>query len=158
VHHSQPPQHDSVVHPCELLAPGKPPGRVARANEWLAGHLATVFGLVWTVWVFLTVPLIVLLAPPGIRAVVFYLASGWIQLWALPLFVYVGNRLQKSSDAQSDVQHHALTHIAGAADETRERIHRVYDLLTAQQAADATLMPPGPSVGAINHMTEEPPL
>ena len=41
-----------------------------------------------------------------------YYAQSWIQLFALPLFVYVGNKLQRSSDAQSDVMHQALTHIA----------------------------------------------
>jgi hypothetical protein len=121
--------HDAVVHPGELIE--QPESRVARGSEWLASHLALVFGLAATVWVFMTVPLLVLLAPAGVRSVVFYLASGWIQLWALPLFVYTGNRLQKSADAQSDAQHDALTHIATTGDEVRALSARVYDL-TAQ--------------------------
>jgi hypothetical protein len=123
--------HDAVVHPAEFLAAAQPESRVARANNWLAGHLAMVFGLAWTVWAFMIVPLVVLLAPAGIRSVVFYLASGWIQLWALPLFVFTGNRLQKSADAQSDAQHQALTHIATTGDEVHDLSSRVYDL-TAQ--------------------------
>jgi hypothetical protein len=112
--------HDAVTHPREFLATEKT--AIGRANDWAASHLAVIFGLVWTVWLFATVPLLVLLAPSGLRSVVFYLASGWIQLWALPLFVYVGNKLQKSSDAQSDAQHQALTHIATVEDELKELI------------------------------------
>lgn len=127
--------HDAVVHPGELIEP--PESAVARANDWLAGHLAMVFGLAWTVWTFMAVPLLVLLAPSGVRSVVFYLASGWIQLWALPLFVFTGNRLQKTSDAQSDAQHDALTHIATVVD-------RLYDLEAAQQHAEAPVEGPAP--------------
>jgi hypothetical protein len=124
-------RHDAVVHPAELLAAAAGTSGAARVNEWLASHLAVLFGLIWTVWAFAIIPLVVLLLPAGIRSVVFYLASGWIQLWALPLFVYVGNKLQQSGDAQSDAQHQALTHIAGSADETLALAGRVYDLLAA---------------------------
>jgi hypothetical protein len=153
--------HDAVIHPDDLLAASEPEGRVARGSEWLAGHLAVVFGLAGTVWVFMTVPLLVLLAPTGVRSVVFYLASGWIQLWALPLFVFTGNRLQRSADAQSQAQHQALTHIATTGDEVHALSARVYDLTAQvyQLTLEAHATPPaaaGPSTvlqpGAINKL------
>jgi hypothetical protein len=130
------PQHDAVVRPGELIA--APESRAARVNEWLAGHLAVVFGLAWTVWVFMAVPLLVLLAPAGVRSVVFYLASGWIQLWALPLFVFTGNRLQAAQDAQSEAQHTALTHIAWACDKSWQIAEKTYDLVAPVPAAAGT--------------------
>jgi hypothetical protein len=116
-----PEPHAAVVHPASLTPP--PASRGAKLNEWLASRLAMVFGLAWTIWAFATVPLLVLLAPSPVRSVVFYLASGWIQLWALPLFVYTGQKLQKTSDAQSDAQHAALTHIAGIVDDLLAILH-----------------------------------
>lgn len=119
--------HFAVRHPSDLLARER--GAAGRVNDWAATRLSAAFGLVWTVWLFMTIPLLVLLAPAGIRSVVFYLASGWIQLWALPLFVYVGNKLQRSADAQSDAQHQALTHIALAADEVKDAMRTALDRL-----------------------------
>jgi hypothetical protein len=112
-------EHPLVAHPVLLRISRhrEGMGAVSRVNDWLATHLAALFGLCWTIWVFLTVPLLILLAPSGVKAIVFYLASGWIQLFALPLMVYVGNKLQRSSDAQSEVMHQALTHIAQRVDE-----------------------------------------
>lgn len=126
------PRHDAVVHPGELIAAARPESRVARVNEWFASHLALVFGLAWTVWAFMVIPLLVLLLPAGIRSVVFYLASGWIQLWALPLFVFTGNRLQAAQEAQSEAQHQALTHIANTADLAADLAARLVDLAGAQ--------------------------
>ena len=105
-------------------------GLTGRANDWAATHLAAVFGLCWTIWIFLTVPLLVLLAPSGVKSVVFYLASGWIQLFALPLMVYVGNKLQRSSDAQSEVMHQALTHIATVTDENQANLRQLSQLVS----------------------------
>jgi hypothetical protein len=110
-------------------------GAVGKANDWLATHLAILFGVAWTIWVFLTVPLLVLLAPAGFKSVVFYLASGWIQLFALPLMVYVGNKLQRSSDAQSEVMHQALTHIATVSDQNKTLIEQNTELTQAIHAA-----------------------
>ena len=70
----------------------------------------------------MTIPLLVLLVPAGVKAVVFYLASGWIGCFALPLLVYVGNKVQRSSDAQSEVMHQAQTHIAHAVDVAVDRL------------------------------------
>jgi hypothetical protein len=97
-------------------------GTLARVNDWAATHLAAVFGIAWTIWAFMVIPLVVLLLPAGVKSVVFYLASGWIQLFSLPLMIYVGNRLQRSSDAQSDVMHQAQTHIAQAVDVAVDRL------------------------------------
>lgn len=110
-------QHDAVTHPRDLLAAEK--RAVARLNDWAATHLAAFFGLVWTVWFFVIWPLASLLLPKGLQSVAFFISSGWIQLWALPLLNYVSNRTQEMQGAQSDVQHNALTHIANTVDEIK---------------------------------------
>ena len=102
--------------------------RAGRVNDWAATHLAAIFGIAWTIWTFMTVPLLVLLFPAGVKNVVFYLASGWIQLFSLPLMIYVGNKLQRSSDAQSDVIHQALTHIATVSDQNQDLLNQVLAL------------------------------
>jgi hypothetical protein len=113
-------RHRAVPHPRDLLA--RHPGRAAGVNDWLATRLAAVFGLVWTIWVFFTTPILVQFFPKAVQAHFFFYASGWVQLFALPLLVYVGNRVQKSSDAQSDAQHQALTHIASVGDDVKSLI------------------------------------
>lgn len=141
--------HPHVTHPGELLAVERT--RLAQVNDWLATHLAIVFGLVWTVWLFMVFPLVVLLLPKGVQNITFYLASGWIQLWALPLFIYVGNRLQKSSDAQSDAQHVALSHIASKVDEHEQRLDANTELTEKTHALvkdlHVQLSPPAPPEG-----------
>jgi hypothetical protein len=97
-------------------------GPVGRANDYLLTHLAVVFGLAWTVWIFLTVTVAAYWMPAGLQAKIFFFSSGCIQLFALPLMVYVGNKLQRSSDAQSEVMHQALTHIATVADMCTDRL------------------------------------
>lgn len=115
--------HDAVIHPAELLAAGDSErGPLTRVNDWLASHLAVAFGLVWTVWLFAAAPLLVQLFPQAVQSKFFFYSSGWVQLFALPLLVYVGNKVQKSSDAQSDAQHAALTHIALTLDEVLKRL------------------------------------
>lgn len=109
--------HDQVIHPAELLA--KERNAVGRFNDWAATHLAILFGLIWTVWAFIAAPLLVQLFPASVQSRFFFYSSGWIQLFALPLLVYVGNKTQRSSDAQSDAQHQALTHIATTVDEIK---------------------------------------
>ena len=113
-------EHPRVVHPAELLAAER--RIVGRFNEWAVSHLAAVFGAVWTIWAFFVWPLVVLLLPKAVQNTTFYLASGWVQLFALPLFVYIGMRLQRSQDAQSAVQHEALTHIAATVDEIKAKV------------------------------------
>jgi hypothetical protein len=103
--------HEQVIHPKDLEV------EVNKFNLWFGSHLAIVFGSIWVVWSFMIIPLVILLFPSGVKNVVFYLSSGWIQLFALPLFVWVGNRLQKASDAQAESMYRALTYIAHLQDE-----------------------------------------
>jgi hypothetical protein len=124
-----PRSHDAVIHPAELLHRERT--WVGKVNDWAATHLAAVFGLVWTVWVFIAAPLLVQAFPQAVQTRFFFYSSGWIQLFALPLLVYVGNKVQASSDAQSDVQHQALTHIATVEDEVKQLIE-LNNQLTAQ--------------------------
>lgn len=118
-------EHPLVQHPSEYLVTAET--KIQKFNDWAASHLAILFGTVWTVWCFLICPLVLLLLPSSIRNGGFFLSSGWIQLWALPLFVYVGNKLQRSQDAQSDAQHVALTHIANEVEGISHHIHMHLD-------------------------------
>jgi hypothetical protein len=114
--------HPAVRHPVHLRVQRHRDGmgRVGRVNDWLATHLAVVFGVCWTIWVFFTVPLVAYFLPQGLQNHIFFFSSGWIQLFALPLMVYVGNKLQRSSDAQSEVIYQALTHIAAVSDQVAD--------------------------------------
>jgi hypothetical protein len=118
-------RHHAVKHPVELRAAQQKTGRVAKINDWLATHLAVVFGVAWTIWVFFIVPLVAYFLPQGVQNHIFFFSSGWIQLFALPLMVYVGNRLQKSSDAQSQVMWEALTHVANRVDEIAAKTENI---------------------------------
>jgi hypothetical protein len=123
-------------------------GSVARANDWLATHLAVVFGIVWTIWIFFIVPIIAYFLPLTIQNHIFFFSSGWIQLFALPLLVYVGNKIQRSSDAQSEVIHEALTHIATIEDQNAQLLQQNTDLTRQIHAlvggsADSALPPSG---------------
>jgi hypothetical protein len=113
--------HPAVKHPVVLRIKrhrGRM-GAVGRVNDYLLTHLAVVFGLAWTVWVFMVVTVGAYWAPPTLQSKIFFFSSGCIQLFALPLMVYVGNKLQRSSDAQSEVMHQALTHIATVSDQNK---------------------------------------
>lgn len=98
--------HPHVPHP-RLLYTGKVRGTTV--NDWLAQHLALIFGSVWTIWTFIVVPLVALLMPQGIQSVIFFLASGWVQLFALPLFVYVANKADAKREAKAETDHTAMT-------------------------------------------------
>ena len=125
--------HPAVAHPVHLRIRKHRDGMgpVGRANDWLATRLAVVFGVCWTIWVFFIVPVVAYFLPPGIQGHIFFFSSGWIQLFALPLMVYVGNKLQRSSDAQSEVIHQSLTHIATVSDRNKVLIEQNTEL-TAQ--------------------------
>lgn len=122
--------HPHVAHPVHLriLRHRKKMGRIALANDWLATHLAVLFGIVWTIWVFFIVPIIAYFLPLVVQNHIFFFSSGWIQLFALPLLVYVGNKIQRSSDAQSEVMHEALTHIATIGDQNAELLKQNTEL------------------------------
>lgn len=127
-----PQQHHAVAHPVHLRNRRHRDGMgpVGKANDWLATHLAVVFGIAWTIWVFFTVPIVAYFLPAKIQNHIFFFSSGWIQLFALPLMIYVGNKLQRSSDAQSEVLHQALTHIATVSDQNKTLIEQNTELTT----------------------------
>lgn len=143
---SETPQHPAVPHPVRLRIRRHRGGMgpVGKANDWLATHLAVVFGVCWTIWVFFIVPIVAYFLPQAIQNKIFFFSSGWIQLFALPLMVYVGNKLQRSSDAQSDVIHQALTHIATVSDQNKTLIEQD-NALTAQVHALVTALSEHPA-------------
>jgi hypothetical protein len=121
--------HPAVDHPGQVAArrdlaryERRVWGGVSRVNDFAASHLGAVFGSVWMVWVFFIWPLIAQHLGTLVQAQTSYYAQSWIQLFALPLFVYIGNKLQRSADAQSEVMHQAMTHIATVSDENKQLI------------------------------------
>jgi len=136
--------HPAVAHPIRLRVSRHRGGMgpVGRANDWLATHLAVVFGVCWTIWVFFVVPLVAYFLPQPIQNHIFFFSSGWIQLFALPLMVYVGNKLQRSSDAQSEVIHKALTHIAMVSDQCKTLIEQNTELTQQIHTLVGRLPPP----------------
>lgn len=124
--------HPEVHHPHELEQNGFK--AMGRFNDWAMSHLALVFGLAWTVWLFMIYPLALLLTPKTIQDHGFFLSSGWIQLWALPLFVFVGNKLQRKTDAQSDAMYQALTHIATIEDQNNKLLAQNTEITEAIHA------------------------
>jgi hypothetical protein len=129
--------HLHVPHPVNLRKHREGTNPIGRANDWMATHLAVLFGIAWTIWVFFIVPLVAYFLPQGIQNHIFFFSSGWIQLFALPLMVYVGNKLQRSSDAQSDVIHEALTHIATVEDQNAKLLAQNTEL--TQQIHEVTM-------------------
>lgn len=103
-------------------------GMMRKANDWAATELGLIFGSVWIVWVFFIWPLIALHMGSRVETQTSYYAQSWIQLFALPLFVYIGNKLQRSSDAQSDAMAIALSHIATIEDQNTRLLQQNTDL------------------------------
>jgi hypothetical protein len=120
-------EHPAVAHPSARLKPS------VGWNAWLADNLVKVFGAIWTVWICMTVLLAVLLFPKGVQSVVFYLSSGWIQLWALPLINYTQNKADALRSAKADVDHQALTHMATALDEATALVSSLHARLDAME-------------------------
>jgi len=104
-----------IKHPRHFLPP-------SRWDDWVADRLVTVFGSTGTTAAFMAIPLIALLFSVAVQNVVFFLASGWIQLWALPLLNYAQNKadVQRSAKAESD--HQALLVIKATVDDVRMRL------------------------------------
>lgn len=119
--------HPAVAHPASLVRPSN------GWNDWLARHLVAVFGTVWTVWAFIVYPLLSLLFPHSVQNVVFFISSGWIQLWALPLLNYTQNRADELRSAKADVDHQALTHVATSLDEATALISSLHARLDAME-------------------------
>lgn len=115
--------HYAVKHPVQLrkeLEGTK--GVIGKINDWLATHLAVVFGLAWTVWVFMVVTVAAYWMPANVQSRIFFFSSGCIQLFALPLLTYIGNKSQRATDAQSEAFHQALTHVANQVDEIAAKL------------------------------------
>lgn len=121
--------HPAVEHPGRVMARDdlaryerRAWGIISRVNDVAASKLGLVFGSVWMVWVFFVWPLIAEHLGSGVQGQTSYYAQSWIQLFALPLFVYIGNKLQRSGDAQAQAMHQAMTHIAIVSDENKQLI------------------------------------
>ena len=129
-------QHPAVTHAVHLRRQQHRDkmGPVGKVNDWLATRLGLAFGSVWVVWVFFIWPLVAQFMSGEIQVKTSYYAQSWVQLFALPLFVYIGNKLQRSSDAQSEVMHRALAHIAMVSDQNRQLIEQNTDLTTQVHA------------------------
>ena len=61
-------------------------------NERVAATVTHAFGSMWTAYLFFAVPLLAIAAPANVRSGIFFLSSGWIQLWALPT-ILIGTRV-----------------------------------------------------------------
>ena len=135
---SEAPQHPAVTHPVRLrrqqhlerMGAGLL-GAVKRTDDSALTGLSKVFGWPVTVWLFFALPLVARFLGAKFQAQFFYYSSGWIQLFALPLLTYIGVKLQRSSDAQSEVMHTALSHIATVSDQNKTLIEQNTEL-TAQ--------------------------
>jgi hypothetical protein len=103
--------------------------RLSQASDWAATRLALIFGFNLTIWVFFTVPLLAELFPVTVQAKVFYYASGWVQLFALPLMVYVSNKIQASSDRQDQLQTQMLEQSRRTEAENQQLLREVRALL-----------------------------
>ena len=124
--------HPHVRHPKEVLQlrhAGRNP--LSRFQDWAANHLALFFGSMLTVELFLIYPLVALLFPQNVQNVVFFMSSGWIQLWALPLLNYTQNKVQEAQEAKQEVDHETLTYIATLEDQVKELIE-INNKLTAE--------------------------
>ena len=153
---SETPQHPSVIHAVRLrrqqhlerMGSGLI-GAVKRADDGALTGLSKVFGWPATVWLFFALPLVARFLGASFQSQFFYYSSGWIQLFALPLLTYIGVKLQRSSDAQSEVVHIALTHIATVSDQNKTLIEQNTEL-TGQVHALVTALSgqPAPEGGA----------
>ena len=152
------PQHPAVQHPVHLRIRRHRDGmgRIGKVNDWTATRLGVVFGSVWVVWVFFTWPLVAQFMGPEIGTKTSYYAQSWVQLFALPLFVYIGNKLQRSSDAQSEVIHSALSHIATVSDQNKTLIEQNTEL-TGHLAGASPGVQAGDSPCPEMHGGETPP-
>lgn len=148
-HVSETPQHPAVTHAVHLrkqqhleqMGAGLL-GTVRRADDTALTGLSRVFGWPATVWLFFALPLIARFLGAKFQTQFFYYSSGWIQLFALPLLTYIGVKLQRSSDAQSEVQHAAMVHIATVEDQNKTLIEQNTELTTQVHALVAALPKP----------------
>ena len=105
--------HPHVPHPRDLLTAER------NSNDWLMEHLSRLFGSPWTVWLFMAVPIVVEYWAVTFQNLVFFYSSAWIQLFALPLLTYIGNKAEKLRAAKADADHAALTSVHTTVDAVR---------------------------------------
>jgi hypothetical protein len=117
-------------------------GAVKRTDDTALTGLSRVFGWPVTVWLFFALPLAARFLGAKFQTQFFYYSSGWIQLFALPLLTYIGVKLQRSSDAQSEVAHQAMVHIATVEDQNKTLIEQNTELTTQVHALVAALPKP----------------
>ena len=145
------PQHPAVTHAVRLrkqqhleqMGAGLI-GAVKRADDTALTGLSRVFGWPFTVWLFFALPLIARFLGAAFQSQFFYYSSGWVQLFSLPLLTYIGVKLQRSSDAQSEVQHQAMVHLATVEDLNRQLIEQNTDLTAQIHVLVAALPKPPP--------------
>ena len=143
------PQHPAVQHAVHLrkqqhleqMGAGLL-GAVKRADDTALTGLSRVFGWPFTVWLFFALPLVARFLGAAFQSQFFYYSSGWIQLFALPLLTYLGVKLQRSSDAQSEVQHQAMVHLATVEDQNKTLIEQNTELTGQVHALVAALPKP----------------
>lgn len=125
--------HPAVTHPVRLRRQRHRDGwgRLRRADDTALTGLSWVFGWPVTVWLFFAIPLVARFLGAAFQSQFFYYSSGWLQLFALPLLTYMSNKLQRSSDAQSEVLHEALSHVAVVGDQNGRLIEQNTELTRA---------------------------
>ena len=146
---SETPQHPAVGHAVRLrrqqhlerMGAGLL-GAVRRGDDSALTGLSKVFGWPATVWLFFALPLAARFLGAKFQTQFFYYSSGWVQLFALPLLTYIGVKLQRSSDAQSEVQHAAMVHIATVEDQNKTLIEQNTELTTQVHVLVAALPRP----------------
>lgn len=116
---------------------------LSRLSDLAATRLALIFGFNLTIWVFFTIPLVAELLPTAVQVKVFYYASGWVQLFALPLMVYVTNKVQSSSDKQDAVQEELLREIRKLSEQNHSLNLQIRQLVNDE---DEQTPPPGSDI------------
>lgn len=94
-------------------------------DDWVADRLVVLFGSTWTTAVFMAIPLLALLLPNAEQQIVFFLASGWIQLWALPLLNYAQNKADIMRSAKADADHQSLLALHSLLQELSDKMDRL---------------------------------
>lgn len=111
--------------------------RAYLGQDYLATKLALVFGFGWTIWVFFIIPLIAPYFSVYVQAKVFYYASGWVQLFALPLMIYVSNKIQRATDEaakqEEEIIEHTDTLLTTSTETAVEQRGQLLALLEKQQ-------------------------
>ena len=111
-----------IQHPNTLLEEEDVQNRLIQINdkvlEWIADH---ILGSIICFDLALIIPLLAIPAPDYIKAIVIILSSNWVQLWALFALQHTQKKADMKSDAKSDTDYLALTHLANQIDKLIEK-------------------------------------